>query len=183
MARLGVFLTVLGLMLLSGSCGHRNGHQAARNTDRRFCAINEGKTEAQHKWDKELAYAISSGNYTSLRQARMNYAQTIADAIREVNEIPDTLDVQYLKAAELALLEFEKMNISQSLQPFEKMKANTPMKELSVLVDKLRQSGMQEKLLTEKVNVARDKFCERNEIHFSTQALEKRVSGKTDTSQ
>jgi hypothetical protein len=181
MARVGIPVGFFCVMLLSCGCGQRNGHRAAREMDQRFCAINDGVFGSQRYWRKAMAYAISSGNYAPLHQARILFSQNITDAIRAVNDIPDTLQVQDLKEAELALLGFEKTNTAQSLQPFEKLKANTPMKELSVLVEKLRQSEVVEKSLTEKLNAAQDKFCDRNEIRFSARALGKAATGATDS--
>ena len=129
--------------------------------------VNDSVFSREAEWSKLMAYAVSTGNYADLRPARIAMENTLDSGFDRISKLPDGGGSETFHQAELALLRLQKEIIREHMMQFEKLHYNTPMTTVSESVAQLKAIAAREKILTDKLEEARDSFAEENALKFA----------------
>ncbi len=167
--------------LLCVGCSEPNPHAAARTLDEVVTTVNDSLFRVQKQWSKAMAYAVSSGNYSRLKPARLRFERCLDHAARTIKPLENVAGSDEMLTSEMELLTIEKKTVLPAFQPFEKLRVNTPMIEVTLCLDRLKEAGVIEKNALSKFKASQARYEERNGFLFSERAL-KKIKGDTTVS-
>ena len=162
------FLPIAFIVIIFAACSPKP-HREAYWLDKTIEKINDSMFAKERQWSKLMAYAVSSGNYSQLKPVRKELAAQIETGLKKVNELQDIDGSDTYKACELELLKNEKKMVASDFTPFEKLNVNTAMGKVSKLIDKIKEDGVLEKQLADKMQDLKGNFEERIGFKFVKQ--------------
>ncbi len=162
---------LLVLVLLFGlvSCKSK-AHREARLLSRTLDTANDTLFNAEQQWSKQMAYAVSSGDYTKIKPFRTRLHNLIDAAIASTGGLAPLAGAEDLLAAEKTLLSLEKKISEQDMPVFETFRLNTPMGKVSAAVEKLNKDGKDEQAAVALLKKLRDDFAAKNGFKFAEPA-------------
>jgi hypothetical protein len=165
---------LLVVLLLFGlyACKSKT-HRQARALSRLMDSANDTLFDAEQQWSKQMAYAVSSGDYSKIKPFRtrlhgnIDAAAATADSLASAAGAVGAVD---LLDAEKNLLLLERKICEQDMPVFETFRFNTPMAKVSAAVEKLNKDGKDEQAALAQLNKLRDDFAAKNGFKFAEPA-------------